>query len=235
MAETSVSLITGAGSGIGQAAAIALAQAGHQVGLVGRTKQKLEQTARMIGESAGQSDLFVADLCDTAGLGELVHVVLDRFGRLDAVANVAGDAPLLSIDQITPQIWRRCIDTNLSCVVQLTTAIWPILKKQRGGTIVNVSSLASFDPFPGFSIYAAAKVGVNMFTKCTADEGKAIGVKAVCIAPGAVETPMLRGLFDETVVPPDKTMDPAVVGQMICDCITGERVFEPGETIRVEA
>ncbi len=95
--------------------------------------------------------------------------------------------------------------------------------------MVNVSSMASIDPFPGFSIYAASKLAVNMFTRCIAQEG----LRAVAIAPGAVETPMLRGLFDESVIPRDKALDPAEVAKVIVDCITGNRAFESGEVITV--
>jgi len=128
----------------------------------------------------------------------------------------------------------QVIDTNLTSVVHLTAAVWPHLRKSdehAGGVIVNVSSMASFDPFPGFALYAAAKIGVNMFTLCTGREGAEHGIRAVCIAPGAVETSMLRGLFDESVIPPDKALSPDAVAACIADCITGRRDYESGETI----
>ena len=83
--------------------------------------------------------------------------------------------------------------------------------------MVNVSSMASIDPFPGFATYAAAK----------------IGVKAVAVAPGAVETPMLRSMFNEQMIPKDKALSPEQVAKIITDCITGERAFTSGETIAV--
>jgi NAD(P)-dependent dehydrogenase (short-subunit alcohol dehydrogenase family) len=128
---------------------------------------------------------------------------------------------------------RRCLDTNIAATAYLTAAAWPTFKQQRRGIFVNVSSVASFDPFPGFSIYAAAKVAINMFTHCTAQEGADCGIKAVCVAPGAVETPMLRSLFDETVMPRDKTLHPDEVAQVIIDCICARRAFQSGETIVV--
>ena len=103
--------------------------------------------------------------------------------------------------------------------------------RQGDGVIVNVSSIASVDPFPGFSVYAAAKVAVNMYTKCAAEEGKKIGVKVGAIAPGAVETPMLRQIFNEKMLPQEKTLDPYEVAEAIADCITGKRNYTPGETI----
>jgi NAD(P)-dependent dehydrogenase (short-subunit alcohol dehydrogenase family) len=91
--------------------------------------------------------------------------------------------------------------------------------------------MASFDPFPGLAIYAAAKVAINMFTHCIAQEGEKIGVKSVCVAPGAIETPMLRGLFGKDVLPTEKTLDPKEVAGFIVDCITGKRGFKSGETV----
>jgi NAD(P)-dependent dehydrogenase (short-subunit alcohol dehydrogenase family) len=82
-------------------------------------------------------------------------------------------------------------------------------------------------------MYASAKAAVNMFTLCTAREGAAIGVRAVALAPGAVETSMLRGLFDEKAIPHDKTLTPEQVATVIRDCLTGARRFTSGETIPV--
>ncbi len=226
---TDVAIVTGAGSGVGRATAIALAQGGYRLLLVARTESALRQTAQL---AAGpDTAILPVDVAAPDAATRIVEHALQRFGRIDAIANVAGAAPLLPIDQVTPQIWRTCIDTNLSAIVLLTAAAWPTFQKQRRGVVVNVSSLASLDPFPHFAIYAAAKVGVNMFTRCTASEGAPIGVRAVCIAPGAVETPMLRSLFNEQAIPPDQCLPPADVAAVIRDCITGTRDFTSGQTI----
>ena len=162
---------------------------------------------------------------------KLVSDVLTQFGRIDAIANIAGFAPLQPMEDITAELWKQCIDTNLSAIVSITAAVWPEFKKKRTGVIVNVSSMASVDPFPQFSIYAAAKAGVNMFTHCTAQEGQAFGVRAVAVAPGAVNTPMLRSLWDESKLPNHKTLAPEQVAEVIVGCITGKRPFTNGQTI----
>jgi len=212
-----------------------LAAEGYETALVGRTRSKLEDTADQIRHKSKRAvcELMPVDLADAAATEGLIDRVLDRFGRIDALANVAGTAPFLPIDQVTRDVWRQCVDTNLSYVVQLTSTVWPVMKRQHSGVIVNVSSMASVDPFPGLAIYATAKAGLNLFTRCTAREGSEIGIKAVAIAPGAIETPMLRSLFDEAALPRDKTLDPIVVGELIRDCITGRRDFDPGETIQL--
>lgn len=234
MTDQPVAIVTGAGSGIGRATALRLSAAGHHTVLVGRTAAKLEQTRALLVPGCAAADVETVELSKSEAVRDLVRRVADRHGRIDAIANVAGDAPLLPIERVTADIWRRCIDTNLSAIVDMTAAVWPVFRRQQAGTVVNVSSLASFDPFPGFAIYASAKVAVNMFTRCTASEGAAIGVRAVCIAPGAVETPMLRALFPEAQLPRASALDPDTVAALICDCISGKRSFEAGETIRCE-
>lgn len=226
-------IVTGAGSGIGRSTSLRLAALGYHVVLVGRTRSKLEATAAKIQAASGEALVLPADLTDAEQTRRIVDHALGAFGHIDALANVAGAAPLQPIERITPEIWRNCIDANLSYVVNLTAVAWPVFRRQKSGTIVNVSSMASIDPFPGFSIYAAAKIGINMFTRCTASEGAAIGVRAVTVAPGAVETPMLRGLFDESKIAHDKTLSPEEVAQVIADCVTGKREFISGEVIVV--
>lgn len=226
-------IVTGAGSGIGRSTSLRLAALGCHVVLVGRTRSKLEATAAKIKAASGEALVLPVDLTDAEQTRSIVDHAMGAFGRIDALANVAGAAPLQPIEQITPEIWRNCIDANLSYVVNLTAAAWPVFRRQKSGVVVNVSSMASIDPFPGFSIYAAAKIGINMFTRCAASEGATIGVRTVTIAPGAVETPMLRGLFDESKIARDKTLSPEEVAQVIADCVTGKRAFVSGEVIVV--
>ncbi len=232
---THTALVTGASSCIGKAAAMQLAAAGYRVALVSRTKKNLEKVADEIKQAHPDSQTLVVpcDVSDSDSCKAAVEHVHDKFGRLDVLLNVAGAAPLQPIKEITGEIWQNCINANLTSTVMLTQAAWDIFEKQKSGFVGNVSSMASFDPFPGFSIYAAAKVGVNMFTKATADEGKAINLKAVCVAPGAVETPMLRGLFDTSKIPEDQTLSPDDVARVLVDCATGGRNFKSGETIQL--
>jgi len=107
------------------------------------------------------------------------------------------------------------------------------LAQQGGGFVGNVSSMAAFDPFPGFAAYAPAKAAVNMLTLVTAREGAAWGVAALAVAPGAVETPMLRGLFDASVIPPGKTLDPADVAAVLTAAALGQRDFISGSVVEL--
>ena len=226
-------IVTGATSGVGRQVAVQLARSGYQVVLAARRATELNQTVQLVHEANPDAACLAqaADVCEPAACHRVVQSAEAKFGSIDALANVAGYALLSSIDQITDNVWRTIVDTNLTAAIHLTAAVWPLFKRQRSGCLVNVSSMASIDPFAGFAMYAAAKAGLNMFTRCAAQEGEAFGVKVVCLAPGAIETPMLRSLFDEKTIRPARTLDPADVAAKICQYITGQQTFVSGATI----
>jgi NAD(P)-dependent dehydrogenase (short-subunit alcohol dehydrogenase family) len=228
LSTSPVAIVTGAGSGIGQAAAITLARLGYRVALIARTTSTLEHTA---SQCVGETMILPADVSKPESASHIVNAIMDKWGRIDVLLNIAGSAPNMPIEQTTPANWRACIDSNLSSTVLLTSQVWPIFQKQRSGFVGNVSSLASVDPFPGFAMYAAAKAGVNMFTHSAGQEGMPINVRVVAVAPGAVETPMLRSLFSESIVARDRTLTPQAVAQVLIDCLQGKRAFRNGETI----
>ncbi len=233
MSEPKIAIVTGAGSGIGRSTALLLAEAGFAVVLVGRTESTLQETVKLIEAETPDAATLVhpADVSQEPAVQGLIDAVIGKFGRIDAIANVAGYAPLGPIARLDTAEYRKCLAVNLDSVVFMTRAAWPVFKKQKSGFIANVSSMASVDPFTGFNVYGAAKAAVNLFTRATADEGQRINLNAVAIGPGAVETPMLRANFSEKAIPTDMTLDPAEVAAVLRDCITGERDFEPGETI----
>lgn len=225
-------IITGAGSGVGRDLALLMAEAGYNTVLAARTRARLEETAALIGEEAPGCETLVVptDVSDPQAVQQLIDATLERFGRIDALANVAGYAPLQPIARIHDATLHKCTAINFDAVVYTTRAVWPTFKARKQGVICNVSSMGAFDPFTGFNIYGAMKAAVNIFTKATADEGKRIGISAYCIAPGAIETPMLRENFSEKAIPTDNTLDPAVVAAAIRDCLTGKTDMHSGET-----
>ena len=119
---------------------------------------------------------------------------------------------------MTSADYERAVAVNVSAVFHATQAVWPIMQKQGGGTIVNVSSLASDDPFPGFAVYGACKAWVNLFTKATAAEGRPHNIRVYAVAPGAVETGMLRERFPD--FPAEQSLAPEDVAgtiELLCD------------------
>ncbi|WP_428389702.1 SDR family NAD(P)-dependent oxidoreductase [Mucisphaera sp.] len=228
-----VCIITGAGSGVGRDTACLMAEAGFRTTLISRTEEKLQATRALIEEevdSPPESLILPLDLSSPEACQQAVDKTVDHFGRIDAIANCAGDAPLQPIEKITPDIVNHCLAINLNSVIFLTQAAWPHFRKQKAGAISSVSSMASIDPFKGFNVYAAAKAGVNLFTKAAADEGQRMNITAFAIAPGAIETPMLRANFSEKAIPADNALDPMVVAGIVRDGILRKGRFANGET-----
>lgn len=230
MSTPKVAIITGAGSGIGRAAAILLASRGYSVALAGRNESNLASVANEIGPAA-RALIIPTDMAIEGDVNRLIDRTAEHFGRIDALVNNAGTGALVSIAGTTPSFVRECLNTNALGPVLAVLRAWPFFEKQQGGCIVNISSMATIDPFPGFFAYAASKAPMNLMVNSIAKEGAAIGVSAFCIAPGAVETPLLRRTFDETTIPKSICMTPETVAQVIVACITGERPADNGSTI----
>ncbi len=230
-----VALVTGAGSGIGLASSLLLAKEGFDLVLVGRRREPLDAAATQIRSKTPGATVLVhpADVGDPDAASSIIHAAIDRFGRLDALVNNAGLAPLLPIDQTTPDTLRDAFNVNAIGPGALIAAAWPTFVAQRSGRVINISTMGTSDPFPGFFAYAAAKCAVNSYARSIAKEGAEHNIRGFAIAPGAVETPMLRGLFDESMLPREKTLTPHDIARIVVDCAHGRRDSENGTTIYV--
>jgi NAD(P)-dependent dehydrogenase (short-subunit alcohol dehydrogenase family) len=236
-----VAIITGAGSGIGRALALLLGGRGYDLVLVSRGRAALED---LCGELARRSPaartlVHAGDVGDEHAAGAIVAATLDRFGRLDALVNNAGRAPLTPIGATTPALLAEVYAVNALGPARLIAAAWAVFERQHragsshrlGARVVNVSTMGTLDPFPGFFAYASAKASVNVMAKSVAIEGASIGVRGFAVAPGAVETPMLRGLFGPGAIPPEACLSAEAVAAEIAACLAGERDEYNGKTI----
>lgn len=225
--QNQVAMITGAGRGIGRAAAVELAQRGCRLTLAARSEQQLAETVRL----AKTGIAIPTDVTDPRQVDSLIERTIAEHGRIDAVVHCAGLAPSVTVEQMTDAQWRDVIDVNLSSAFYVARAVWPIFRRQQRGVIVNISSFSSRDPFPGFAAYGAAKAGLNVFSLVLAREGKEIGVRVHTIAPAAVETEMFRALVSEQQWPRERTLDPADVARAIAQCVDGDLRHTSGEVI----
>jgi NAD(P)-dependent dehydrogenase (short-subunit alcohol dehydrogenase family) len=190
-----VALVTGGGSGIGQATARLLAGRGVQVVVADVDGDAAEATASEIGEAAAARRV---DVADAASVESMVAFTVDRFGGLDWACNIAGIAP-----QPKPFVdhsyddWQRTIDVNLSGVFFcMQHELRQMLTQGRGGAIVNMSSGAGVVPAPGQPQYTAAKHGVLGLTKQAAQEYAAAGIRVNAVLPGQTETTPMRAYLD---------------------------------------
>jgi NAD(P)-dependent dehydrogenase (short-subunit alcohol dehydrogenase family) len=232
VSAASVAIVTGAGSGIGRGAAGLLAAAGWRVALVGRGRAALERVARDAGSSAAERTLVLArDVGRPDDARAIVVETVARWGRLDALVSNAGTAPVRDIEATDEALLAEVFAVNAFGPALAIARAWPTFVRQRSGVIVNVSSMAAVDPFPGFFVYAASKAAVASLVRSAAREGAAIGVRAYAVAPGAVETPMLRAIVSEDDLPRSATLDPAGVARVIVECVLGHRPEPSGSTI----
>lgn len=216
-----VALVTGAGGGIGRETSRLLAERGLAVALLGRTSARLQATAELL--PAGTPTLILeVDLVEPAACTDAIDAVAARFDRLDVIINNAGVAPQVPIQDTDARLVRETIDANLVGPIVLVARAWPLLVAARG-CVVNVSSMASIDPFRGFTAYAASKSGLDSLTRSIMAEADETGIRAFTLNPGVVETRMLRSLFDESMVPKDAAMHPVEVAEEILACIDGQR------------
>ena len=225
-----VALVTGAGSGIGEATARRLVADGFDVAVAGR---RAELLAALASDCPGVV-AFPTDMADTAAVLRLVGSVQERFGRLDVLVNNAGTARQLSIAETDPEFFRAIIDVNLVGPAAAIHAAWPLFLRQGRGCIVNVSSLAQLDPFPGFFAYGASKAGLHLLTVVAQNEGADQGVRAFTVAPGVVETPLHRALMPEGVAP-DMRLEPQAVADVIAECVAGAHDAHAGWTLALVA
>jgi NAD(P)-dependent dehydrogenase (short-subunit alcohol dehydrogenase family) len=223
-----IAIVTGAGSGIGRATAQLLADNGYAVVLAARS---LEGISAVGAGLTGPSMVYQADVGSPEALSQLVAATLNRFGRIDLVVNNAGHAELQPIDRHSDELIERLYRVNAMGPAWLTAKVWPTMVAQRSGCIVNVSTYGTTDPFPGFFGYAAAKAATNLMARSCAAEGKEFNIRAFAVAPGAVETPMLRSLFDHSLLPGESCLSPVQVAEVIVECALGKRDAENGRTI----
>lgn len=225
-------IITGGSRGIGLATALRLAKAGHETVLVARDEATLKHAVNQVRAVGAACEGHVADVGRSDQANDVIEFTCARFGKVDVVINNAGAAPMAKISDLSDAIFDQLMSVNVAAVFYMTRAAWRVMSASGGGAIVNISSVASIDPFPGFSVYGACKNWVNAFTKAAADEGRALGIRVFAVAPGAVETRMLRDLFP--TFPADATLAPDDVAGVIESILDPRMGYATGQTVFVK-
>lgn len=196
-ASPKVALITGAGRGIGQAIAQALAREGYDIAGVARTAPELETSAEAVRKLGRAALPIAADLIDLDRLGDIVDPVLDAFGRIDLLVNNAGYACFKPFLEYTRDEWQRTLALNLTVPFLLIQHVAPIMARQGGGRIINISSVAGLKPITNQSAYCASKYGLNGLSKVLAMELRAHNVRVHTVCPGGVDTRLAQESMPE--------------------------------------
>jgi hypothetical protein len=226
-----LALVTGASSGIGRAFALALADRGHDLVVVARDVDRLETLAQELHDAYGAStEVLPADLSDPDGLGAVEARVADGASAIDLVVNNAGFGTSGHFTGLSIAREQQEIELNVLALVRLThAALGGMVERGRGG-VLNVASIAGYQPTPGNAVYGATKAFVMSFSQAVHEELKGTGVKCMVLAPGFTRTEFqVRAGFDSSEVPGFLWQDaPTVVQHALRAYDRGRAVCVPG-------
>ena len=183
-----VAIVTGAGGGLGVGICDSLAAAGATVVAVGRTQETVEAAASRIQSAGRTATSLVCDVSDAVQVEQMAQSVGERFGRIDILINNAAIYPRRSWTEISSESWDEVLDTNLKGYFLCAQAVFPWMKRQRSGRIVNIASITFFGGWPMLLDYVTSKGGIVGFTRALAREIGPDGVTVNAISPGAFPT-----------------------------------------------
>jgi len=197
--EGKVALVTGASRGMGEAIAVAFAEAGADVALAARSADALASTAKAV-EAAGRRALPVTcDVTDAGDVERCVASTIDTLGTIDVLVNNAGgplfNAPFLDIRESG---WEKVIDLNLSSVVRMTRLVGAHMVERGTGSVISIGSPSTFRPWPAISPYSVAKAGVLNLTQVLAQEWGRAGVRVNMVSPGWIDTEINRSFVESS-------------------------------------
>jgi len=204
-----VALITGAGSGIGRACAMLFASEGAQIAVVDIDEPTAAETERLIRNQGGEAIAIRADVGQPEDVQAMVESTVKRFGTVDVLFNSAAtEGPICFAAQISLEQFDRIMAVNLRGTWLGMKYVLPLMMEKRSGSIINISSLAGLKATPGGAAYCASKFGVIGITEAVAIEYGKYNIRANCIVPGWIETPMVHRLFGDKLPASSATAAP---------------------------
>ncbi len=218
-----IALVTGAGSGVGRAAALALLAEGFSVALAGRRADALAETASLAGAQSAQAHPITADVTNPESVAALFAAIKDKYGRLDVLFNNAGaSAPSTNFGDVTWEQWRAVVDVNLNGAFLVANAAYKLMRDQtpQGGRIINNGSISAHTPRFGSAPYTASKHAITGLTKAIALDGRPHEIACGQIDIGNAASPMTARMSGgvpqaDGTLKPEPTMDVANVGRTI--------------------
>lgn len=193
-----VALITGGGTGIGRAIALAFAREGASVAVAGRRLEKLKEVRREIEKQGGSAMAIECDVTRAKDTERAVSETAKKFGKLNVLVNNAGLLSVSTIDSVSEKEWDRVMTVNVKGPFLMSRAALREFRKAGGGAIVNIGSVLGLVAMKNRAAYCASKGGVTMLTKAMALDHAHENVRVNCICPAIVETELVKGLFDSS-------------------------------------
>ncbi len=226
-----VVLITGAGSGLGEATARAFAGDGWAVACLDRDAEAVEQVGGALRSSGAECITLACDVSDARAVFEGVEAIARHYGRLDVVVNSAGIDYTVPVDEMSVEQWDRVIAVNLRGPFLVSKAALPVMKRQGGGHIVNIASTAATRAWANAAAYHASKWGLLGFSRSLGVEGRPYNIRVTTIIPGGMRTRFFDRFLEQGIPLPDERdlQDPAHVAQVILFAVK-----LPGESVMQE-
>lgn len=196
-----VSVITGAGSGIGRAAALLFAREGARVVVADLERGAAERTVQMIRDAGNEARAVEVDVASAVSVQRLFQETLDVYGRLDVVVNNAGYGFAATVEQTDENDWDRLMAVNLKGVYLGCKYAIPLMRRQGGGVIINTASVVAIVGIANRAAYCASKGGVAALTRAVAVDHVRDGIRVNCVAPGTIETPYFTEIFAKSPDP----------------------------------
>lgn len=212
-------LVTGATSGIGKAVATALAKAGFEVALVGRSEERLLAVQSELAAFGSVAKGYVIDLADLPEVRSQIEAILQEWGPIDVLINSAGMGYTGALATTSLEHWQQVMDINLTSVLQCIQAVLPTMRSQQQGTIVNVISVAAKSAFPQWGAYSVSKAGLLKLSQVLAAEERANGIRVIAVSPGAVNTPIWDSDTVEADFDRSRMLTPDIVAQTILNAV----------------
>ena len=193
-----VALITGGGTGIGRAIALAFAREGASVAVAGRRLEKLREVINEVHKQDGAGLAMECDVTRVRDVERAVKGTVERFGRVNVLVNNAGTLHVSTVEGISEEEWDRVMTVNVKGPFLMSRAVLPEFRKCGGGVIVNLGSVLGLVAVKDRAAYCASKGGVTMLTKAMALDHAHENIRVNCICPSIVETELVKGVFDQS-------------------------------------
>jgi len=239
--ESSIALVTGAGSGIGRATALQFAREGARVAIVDIDRELGEQTLTLLREEGGQGEFLLCDVASSSDVQGAVNRTVELWGRLDILVNNAGTMRFAPVVALSEDDWDRVLAVNLRSAFLFCKYAVPHMRRdsgRKGGAVINVSSVHAQATTRNVSAYAASKGGLEAFTRALALEVETQSIRVNAVEPGAVDTPLLWSnpnlqsgaeKLEGTVIPTQGIAD------AICYLASEQSAFVTGTVLTVDA
>lgn len=232
-------IVTGAGTGIGKAIALELAQRGARIALCGRRAEPLEETAGQIKAAGGEAFFASCDVSSAASVQSFVKETIARFGKIDILVNNAGLARDNLLLRMSEEEWDSVLDTNLKGAFLFSKAVARPMMKERSGVIVSISSIVGITGNAGQANYSASKAGLIAMTKSLAKELASRGIRVNAVAPGFIKSQMTDGLPEAIQssllgnIPLARFGEPSDVAKVVAFLCSDDAGYVTGQTISV--